>query len=436
MQFFASSRDLAGASHATPLAQGRVRLGRAEWRPLRPPSSAQKNELHPYGFSKDIGGGEYNRPILNPPRQLFHVGKQIDTTKGFRTLQDALNAWNDWKGQHPAPYHGVIEIIDNGVYTEQLGIYLEENESLQIRAANRKRPVIRLVDWQGNLLDSLNVTGRRGSRFTLDGLLITGRGVQVVGDVTGVHIRHCTLVPGWGLRLNSDGEPYKPSEPSLELFNIGECVTIEHSILGSILAYENEAQEEPMHILISDSILDATDTERNALSGEERGIAYGVLTIARSTVFGQVRVHAIKLAENSIFNGIITVARRQWGCMHFCYITPVSRTPRRYRCQPDLVEQAADARLKKKSASPDEKKDYKRREQDRVRPRFNNTRYGKSTYCRLSLNCAVEIAHGADDESEMGVFHDLFQPQREANLRARLDDYTPAGIEVGIIYVS
>jgi hypothetical protein len=36
----------------------------------------------------------------------------------------------------------------------------------------------------------------------------------------------------------------------------------------------------------------------------------------------------------------------------------------------------------------------------------------------------------------MGVFHDLFQPQREANLRARLDDYTPAGTEAGIIYVN
>jgi len=212
-------------------------------------------------------------------------------------------------------------------------------------------------------------------------------------------------------------------------------VTIEHSILGSILVYENEAQEEPVRISISDSIVDATNTERDALSEEGEGIAYAVLTITRSTVFGRVCVHAIELAENSIFNGIITVARRQHGCIRFCYITPVSRTPRRYRCQPDLVEQAADAKLKKRLASADEKKDYKGREQDRVRPRFNSTRYGKPTYCQLSPNCAVEIAHGADDESEMGVFHDLFQPQREANLRARLDDYTPAGMEAGIIYV-
>jgi len=43
---------------------------------------------------------------------------------------------------------------------------------------------------------------------------------------------------------------------------------------------------------------------------------------------------------------------------------------------------------------------------------------------------------GADDESEMGAFHDLFQPQREANLLARLDEFTPAGMDVGIIHAS
>jgi hypothetical protein len=47
-----------------------------------------------------------------------------------------------------------------------------------------------------------------------------------------------------------------------------------------------------------------------------------------------------------------------------------------------------------------------------------------------------EIRQGASDESEMGVFHNLFQPQREANLRARLDEYTPAGMDAGIFFAS
>jgi hypothetical protein len=419
-------------------APGKVAVDPVRGRMVFPPGHEPEAVVvsYYYGFSADMGGGEYHRPLLQPMiSQLFRVGKQLGPSDGYTTLLDALKAWNDWKGQNPEPHHGIIEIVDNEVYTEQLAtIELEERESLQIRAANRTRPVIRLVDWRENLPDSLKVKGERGSRFTLDGLFITGRAVQIEGNVTGVHIRHSTLVPGWG--LHNDCEPHRPAEPGLELFNEGECVTIEHSIIGSILVYENEVQEEPIRITISDSILDATSTERSALSEPEDGIAYAALTVARCTVFGQIRVHAIERAENSIFRGLITVARRQWGCTRFCYITPGSRTPRRYRCQPDLVEQAADAKKKAQAASSQEKKDYKRHEEDRVRPVFNSTRYGNPTYCQLALVCAVEITHGADDESEMGAFHDLYQPQRQANLRVRLDDYTPAGMEAGIIYVS
>jgi hypothetical protein len=73
-------------------------------------------------------------------------------------------------------------------------------------------------------------------------------------------------------------------------------------------------------------------------------------------------------------------------------------------------------------------------ERERVRPRFSSTRYGTPNYCRLSENCAVEIVRGADDESEMGVFHNLFQPQRAANLRTRLEEYMPVGLDADIVY--
>jgi hypothetical protein len=36
----------------------------------------------------------------------------------------------------------------------------------------------------------------------------------------------------------------------------------------------------------------------------------------------------------------------------------------------------------------------------------------------------------------MGAFHDLMQPQRAANLRARLAEYTAAGMNAGLILVS
>jgi hypothetical protein len=69
-----------------------------------------------------------------------------------------------------------------------------------------------------------------------------------------------------------------------------------------------------------------------------------------------------------------------------------------------------------------------------VRPVFASRVYG-SRYCQLALGCPVEIRGGADDESEMGVYHDLFHPQREAVLRARLREYVPVGFVPALIFV-
>jgi hypothetical protein len=248
-------------------------------------------------------------------------------------------------------------------------------------------------------------------------------------------------VPGWS--LDNKCNPENETEPSLILTDTKALLAIEHSIVGSIVIDQSEVTTEPMVIRISDSILDAAGRELDALSGSEGAFAHAELTILRSTVFGLVRTHAIKLAENSIFNDRVVVVRSQQGCMRFCYVAPGSRTPRRYHCQPDgaetvAVERLRDAARQAKAPVPGkaEIEAAQRSARSRVQPRFNSIRYGTPMYCQLAGTCAQEIKRGADDESEMGVFHDLFQPQREANLRARLDEYTPAGTDAGVIFVT
>ncbi len=358
-------------------------LGRIAFSPHYIPPGGVRVLYH-YGFSADIGGGEYNRPLFQPANyQLFRVSKNEG---GIRSIKEALDQWEDWKEIHPdQPQNAVIEITDSAAYSEdRLHVTLGEKESLQIRAANRKRPVIRLFDRRPDRTDALELTGAS----------------------------HVTGTSG----SNTDA-----------------VVTIEHSILGSIRVDENEVTDNPIRIHISDSILDATSTKRIALGGVDAPVAHASLTIVRSTVFGRIRVHSIELAENSIFNNVVKVARSQVGCVRFCYVPDGSRTPRRYNCQPDLVQQV----VQDNGDIPDtEKSAEMQRESDRVVPIFNSTRYGTPTYCQLATDCAEEIKRGADDESEMGVFHDLFQPQRAANLRARLDEFTPAGNEAGIIYAS
>lgn len=421
-------------------------LGRMAFPPGQLPKKVRVS--YHYAFSADIGGGEYPRPLVQPRSyRLYRVGED----QPFQRIGDALRQWQTDLLQWPddEPQNAIIELTDSGVYVEPINITLSAEQNLQLRAANGARPVIRLLDWQTDIPDSLTVTMARGSRLTLDGLLVTGRAVHLRGEepsdsageergvcAAEVTVRHCTLVPGWALSNNC--EPRRPAEPSLELFNLPGNVRIEHSIVGSIQVHKDEVRSDPIPIALTDSVLDATGREREALGAPGYPVAHAVLTIKRCTVFGIVDVHAITLAENCIFNDCVNVARRQLGCMRFCYVPCGCRTPRRYHCQPDLAEQAAEAEVRALSATPTAAalEAARVRARARVQPQFNSIRYGTPTYCQLAETCAEEITRGADDESEMGVFHDLYQPQRAANLRARLDEYMPANMQAGIIYAS
>jgi len=362
---------------------------------------------------------------------LYQVGKGK-----LARLADALALWTKDR-----PRYAIIEFTDSGVYTEPVNITLLPQQTLQLRAAERTRPVLRMLDYMSDKPDAFAFSGGAGSRFVLDGLLVSGRGLQVTGpdrgddtgaappDLCEVVIRHCTLVPGWS--LDCDCEPNRPNEPSIELIQTTARLVVEHSIIGSIEVTADPTLSDPLGIRISDSIVDATHSGRVALSATSDQYAFVDLVVVRSTILGTTRAHAMRLAENSLFMGCVHVARRQSGCMRFCYVTPNSRTPKRYHCQPDLARAAVSA------ANPGlggtQLAAVLVPETLRVRPSFDSTRYGNPAYCRLACDCATEIVRGADDESEMGVYHDLFQPQREISLQIRLGEYTPAGMDAGII---
>ena len=69
-----------------------------------------------------------------------------------------------------------------------------------------------------------------------------------------------------------------------------------------------------------------------------------------------------------------------------------------------------------------------------VVPAFTSLRYGRAGYAQLASFAAKEVRSGADDKSEMGAFHDVFAPQREINLKVRLEEYLRFGLEAGIFY--
>jgi hypothetical protein len=426
-------------------------LGRIAFAPRLAPRTGVWVTYH-YGFSDDIGGGEYDRPIRpTGQRQLYQVNGAAVPGEAppqgppiYPSIKAAIAAWRD---EHPDD--AVIEILDSGAYVEQLEIRLDVNQRLELRAANRCRPVIRLLDFYTNRPDALQIIGaealeecEKPPRIVLDGLLITGRSVNVSGRIGKLSIRHCTLVPGWS--LDHACEPENQEDPSLELNDTGAQVVVERSILGSIRVGESEVKADPIAISLSDSILDATARDLDAIDTVTGIVAHTRLTFKRCTVFGRVNAHAIDLAENSIFDGRVFVARRQIGCMRFCYVPGGSRTPRRYNCQPDLAIAAARAEAEAAllaegaaaAAIAQARRESAERAQLRVQPQFSSVRYGTPAYAQLAPGCPEEIRRGADDESEMGAFHDLFEPQREAMLRARLAEYSPAVMAAEVVFVS
>jgi hypothetical protein len=432
--------DLTNWHYVPP--RGKIAVDPVRGRIAFPPGQTPRQKVqvdYYYGFSENMGGGEYDR-VLSEPRaaSVYTVSQQPGAD--YIRIVDALDAW-----RRDRPADAVIEILDSAVYIEQIKIVLDDGQSLQLRAANRRRPILRLIDLRPDLADALSVEMSGDSRLVLDGLLITARAVHIrrkdEGDpvrydedsaeqtsaraevVCGarVVIRHCTLVPGWGLQNNC--EPRRPTEPSIEVYNLRAALRIEKSIVGSIQIHEDAVNTEPIPLTITDSVVDATGPYQEAIGAPGSWPAHAVLTVRRATIFGIVQVHAVELAENSIFMDCVHVARRQIGCMRFCYVPPGCRTPRRSNCQPDMVDAGKSG-------------EERERERQRVRPRFNSVQYGTPAYCQLAETCAQEIKTGADDESEMGVFHDLFQPQREANLRGRLGQFVPAGMEADILFVS
>jgi len=143
-------------------------------------------------------------------------------------------------------------------------------------------------------------------------------------------------------------------------------------------------------------------------------------------------------ASEVIFMSAPDVLRTQNGCVRFSYVPPGSHVPRQYRCQPDLeIEQEIAVALRENPALTSfEQSEIKALIQGWLVPSFKTRSYGSPFYAQLHLGCPKQILTGAEDGSEMGVFSQVKQSQRESNLKIRLVEYLPFGLQAGIIYVT
>lgn len=402
------------------------------------PAGKEPNQLHvsyAYGFSSDIGGGPYDRRNALNDTLSRAVAWQVGVTRNptvtpasgellFSTLTEAVQAWN----ARPAGEVGVIAIMDSDSYIENLtgagaSIHMQAGSQLHIVSADWP-----LVDIPGSINQKQRVNGQLsprnlrphvrgrvsvrgtasadedGGELVLNGLLIEG-GVRVLaGRLGNLSLDHCTLVPGIGdLQVNPSANP--------GLGNDRLHVLVRNSIVGGIVLPESVPE-----LVIADSIIDRPGDLAIAAPGNR-------VTIERSTLLGASQMRQLDASE-VLFTQMVSVERRQLGCVRFSYVVEGSRTPRRYRCQPDLALKGVDNEAETTHILA------------RLRPSFTSEAYGNPAYAQLGRQCPQEIKTGGEDGAEMGVYYNLKQTQRISNLETALNEYLPFGLEAGILFIT
>ena len=151
-----------------------------------------------------------------------------------------------------------------------------------------------------------------------------------------------------------------------------------------------------------------------------------MLTVINSTVIGKVHSARLDLASNTIFMAArfgagdpwghpVVSDQNQQGCVRFSFVPLNAIVPRRYRCQPDLAvtEALTAADVPKGSLSNFKKLAITAAVQARVRPALHNAALRPTwLWPAWQLLRAQGNFTGAEDESEMGAFHDVFAPRR------------------------
>ncbi len=423
--------DHAGGWAHTPPPAGKVAidpvLGRIAFG--EPPSSPPAVLFH-YGFSADMGGGEYERAA-----SFDLAAEPVQPVAAPGSIQDALDA------RVPGE---AVQVQDSGRYLETLALTVQPGERLELRAANGRRPT--LVQG-GELVIS---GGDAHAEVSLNGLMIVGGPIRVTGVLRRLRLRHCTLVPG--LTMDGDGVPQQPGAPSLIVESGGVAIEVDHCIVGGIRWHDLSRLE------IQDSIVDAAAETETALAGLGAPVPGsldppgGILRVHESTIIGKIHVRQMELVSNAILSartdagdgwpaGVIA-DRRQTGCIRFSYVPAEARTPRRYRCQPDWEERLRIAEAEREAKSKNQALTIAQIEalsmevRSWMTPAFTSLRYGDPGYGQLRRRCPRQIREGADDEAAMGAFHDLYEPQRLINLRVRLEEYLRFGLEAGVFTVT
>ena len=372
-----------------------------------------------------MGGGAYDRRLT--AEQLLGRAADFQVGVSKRLPSDGLTivpsigeAIGLWNARAPGEA-GLIVLMDNDRFEEDLtgpnAAVIRAGSALAIVAADwpeeaaqgggmqRRVGTLSARDRRAAIVGSLEVRtevalgANLPGRFALDGVLmagnlaLTGAAGTAFGQVA---LSHLAIAPATG-------------GVSLTNAAIEEVLSLHRVITGPLALGTVEAE-----VRIAESIVDGAGAA--AITASAANLTLDAATILGSTAIGEI------FATDTLFDGPIVAERTQAGCLQTCAYDPAgSRTPRRYRCQPDLAlggqPPAAHAAI---IAG--------------LRPLFAARDFGAPDYGRLADRAAAELLTGAADGGAMGAWGFLQLGWRETNLRLAIDEYLPFGLVAGSVY--
>lgn len=377
------------------------------------------------------GTGDVTTDTADQP-QIIEVAVE---SKNKNVRGSVVSAINDFlaAARKSGPPHGIIKILDSSVYEEDFDIRIGAGMQLDIVAAAGQHPVLRSMEEQQNRPKRIRVEGYSlkdqavPARLGLNGITIAEHALELRGEFAAVSINHCTIVP-------QREDPHQ-RHVAIAITAMPCPITINSSIVGEIRINTVELGFDPIALSISDSIVDAGPSAGRAVGGIEERPGYASLNLDKCTVLGEINVFQA-CARDSIITGRFFSRRRQAGEIRFCYLPLTSHVPRRIGCQPDGVLAAVDDDLKAGFVDAGTAQKLLISEPARVLPRFDSVDFGTPGYCRLALDAAAEISHGAEDDGELGAFHDLWLSRRIDDMTTRLAEFTPIGVDLDIVFAT
>ena len=245
-----------------------------------------------------------------------------------------------------------------------------------------------------------------------------------------------TLHAGSGLGPDPFGRSSTTRAPSARLcrhahtagYASGLQVAINQSIVGTLWITWKARPASPQHHRRSRNVRHRPHRYlRSGLRGQRqcqrRAFPGGALTMNGCTVIGKVYASLLSLVSDCIF--WMSCRRRTWQ--------------RSLRCGKRPCGQPASSKAVCASAIYPQRQSFRGSSMRAAGPERSPAALLLLALRRGCLRQACpmhrySIRRGADDGGEMGAFHFVQAPSRETDLRVRMQEYLPVGLEFGVFY--